>query len=382
MLEIYAGKNALKTIQKHGFRQTLFTNFLGASGGPKWFTLFGLDKYLFSNFFQGRNTELNLIGSSAGAFRAACLTQNNPVQAIEGLAYNYANTVYSKKPSAQEISTKAVGIVDQLFTGNSANEVINNKVFKAHFLVAKCNGLTASDNKLMQGAGLINSMLLNKLDRRHLSKQYQRYIFKNPHSNLVINDPYNFSNVYQTLTSNNIKSAVLASGSIPMVMSGVKHIHGTAKGTYRDGGIIDYHFDFSLSQHSSDNENSDNQNSKKFPTDEEKHYRDKKSDIIEHSLTLYPHFSSEPKAGWFDKNSTRKVLASSYENTVLLTPSEKFIKSLPFNKIPDRTDFTELDATTRIKYWEKVLEETNKLAECFNDFVVKQDITKIKIFQP
>jgi len=39
MLDIYAGENALKTIQEHGFKQELFTNFLGASGGPKWLPL-------------------------------------------------------------------------------------------------------------------------------------------------------------------------------------------------------------------------------------------------------------------------------------------------------------------------------------------------------
>ncbi len=32
MIEIYAGQNALKTIQEHGFKQEIFTNFLGASG--------------------------------------------------------------------------------------------------------------------------------------------------------------------------------------------------------------------------------------------------------------------------------------------------------------------------------------------------------------
>lgn len=359
MLEIYAGKNALTTIQEQGFKQELFTNFLGASGGPKWFTLFGLDKYLFGDFFKNRSTEINLIGSSAGAFRAACLTQNNPVQAIEGLAHNYAHTVYSKKPSAEEIASTVVDIVDQLFANNGADEVINNKVFKAHFLVAKCNGLTAFDNKLMQGAGLIKSVLLNKMDRRLLSKQYQRYIFKHPSSNLTIEDPYNFSNVYQSLTRDNIKSALLASGSIPMVMSGIQNIEGSAKGTYRDGGIIDYHFDFSLSNGEGVT-----------------------SAVKDHGLTLYPHFSSEPKAGWFDKNSRRKVLASSYENTVLLAPSAKFIKSLPFKKIPDRTDFTELDSSTRIKYWLKVLEQTDRLAECFNEFIMKQDIAKIRAFQP
>ena len=78
----------------------------------------------------------------------------------------------------------------------------------------------------------------------------------------------------------------------------------------------------------------------------------------------------------------RQVLASSYENTVLLAPSQSFIQSLPYGKIPDRTDFTKLDAPTRIKYWLEVLEQTEKLAECFNDFVLKQDIAKIKAFQP
>jgi predicted acylesterase/phospholipase RssA len=361
MLEIYAGKNALKTIQEQGFKQELFTNFLGASGGPKWFMLFGLDKYLFSDFFKNRTSELNLIGSSAGAFRAAALTQHKPVEAIERLAYTYANTAYSKKPTAQEISNQAVHIVEQLFSDNGANEVINNDIFKAHFLVAKCNGLTASDNKIIQGAGLLNSMLLNKLDRRLLSKQYQRYIFKSPKSNLTINDPYNFHNTYQDLTSDNIKSALLASGSIPMVMSGIKNIEGSTKGTYRDGGIIDYHFDFSLSQTK--------------PNDKEQYNKAQ-------GLTLYPHFTSVPKAGWFDKNSNRKVLASSYDDTVLLAPSQAFIQSLPFGKIPDRTDFTKIDAETRIKYWLKVLEETDKLAECFNDFVVEQDLSMVKAFQP
>ena len=260
MLEIYAGTNALKTIHEQGFKQELFTNFLGASGGPKWFTLFGLDKYLFGDFFKNRNTELNLIGSSAGAFRAAALTQKDPVRAIERLAYTYANTVYSSKPSPQEISTQAVHIVEQLFAENGADEIINNKIFKAHFLVAKCNGLTDSDNKIKQGAGLITSMLLNKIDRRLLSKQYQRYIFQHPSSTLTINDPYNFSNVYQTLNPDNIKSALLASGSIPMVMSGIKNITGSKNGTYRDGGIIDYHFDFSLSNNKSDKQRTRAQN--------------------------------------------------------------------------------------------------------------------------
>ena len=371
MLEIYAGKKALNAIQEHGFKQELFTHFLGASGGPKWFTLFGLDKYLFGHFFKNRESELNIIGSSAGAFRAACLTQKDPVSAITNLAYNYANTVYSRKPTPQEISNSAKDIVNIILSGDATNEITTNNIFKAHFIVAKCRGLTASENKWLQGAGLISSLLLNKMDRKLLSKQYQRYIFKSPASHLTINDPYHFESVYQDLTIDNVKDALLASGSIPMIMSGVKNIAGVDKGTYRDGGIIDYHFDFTLM----------NNLAKETPLPSEI-MPDKASSFTAKDLVLYPHFSNTPKAGWFDKNAKRKVLAQSYENTVLLAPSQKFIESLPYSKIPDRTDFTKMDAAVRIKYWEKVLDETTQLAECFNEFVIKQEIGKIKAFKP
>jgi hypothetical protein len=363
MLDIYAGNNALKIIQERGFKQELFTNFLGASGGPKWFSLFGLDKYLFGDFFKGRCKELNLIGSSAGSFRAACFAQKNPVSAIKRLADCYAHTSYSAKPNMTEISGKAIDLLDYVFEENSADEIINNDIFKAHFIIAKCHGLTSFDNKVAQSAGLLSSMMLNKLDRRLLRWQYQRHVYTNPTSTVQIDDPYGFSSHYIKLTPNNIKQALLASGSIPLVMSGVRDIKGSVSGMYRDGGIIDYHFDFSLNNIIINNIESNIKNTNQ-------------------SLTLYPHFSPTPKAGWFDKNSKRKVLTKHYRNTVLLVPSEKFISTLPFGKIPDRTDFTQLDTKTRIDYWLTVLKETDKLADSFNNFLIKQDLAKIREFTP
>jgi hypothetical protein len=82
------------------------------------------------------------------------------------------------------------------------------------------------------------------------------------------------------------------------------------------------------------------------------------------------------------KKTKRKVLNTSYDSTVLLSPSAKFVDSLPYHKIPDRTDFTNMDTAKRIAYWKTVLKETEVLAECFNDFIYKQDISSIKAFQP
>ena len=334
MIDIHAGKTAAKIINEQGFKPELFTSFLGASGGPKWFTLFGLDKYIFGEFFKNRTQPLNLIGSSAGAFRSACFAQNDPVAAIERLAKSYSQTRYSSnKPTPAEITLKARALLDDVFGEHGVTEILNNPIFKAHFIVAKSNGFIASENKLIQLLGLSKSYMLNRVNRKLLGSQYERFIFGAPNSNLSITDSYNFKTQNIALSQTNLKDALLASGSIPLVMQGIKNIAGSPQGMYRDGGIIDYHFDLKINNP---------------------------------GLILYPHFNSEPKAGWFDKNLKRKVAPQNYDNVVMITPSKEFIAGLPYGKIPDRNDFKDLDADTRIKYWNTVFSETEKLAEEFD----------------
>nr|WP_306288238.1 patatin-like phospholipase family protein [Pseudoalteromonas sp. WY3] len=335
MINIYAGKTAAKIINEQGFKPELFSSFLGASGGPKWFTLFGLDKYIFGEFFKNHSQPLNLIGSSAGAFRSACFAQNDPVAAIERLATSYSQTRYSSnKPTPAEITTKARALLEDVFGNNGVAEIINNPVFKAHFIVAKSNGFIASENKLLQLMGLSKSYMLNRVNRKYLGSQYERFIFGPATSDLSITDSYNFKTQKIALNQNNLKDALLASGSIPLVMQGIKNISGSPLGMYRDGGIIDYHFDLKINNP---------------------------------GLILYPHFNSDPKAGWFDKNLKRKVSPLNYDNVVMITPSKEFIAGLPYGKIPDRNDFTDLDADTRIKYWNTVFSETERLAEAFDE---------------
>jgi hypothetical protein len=337
MLDIYAGKNASSTIKEQGISQELFINMLGASGGPKWFTLFGLDKYLFGEFFKGRKTPLNLIGSSAGAYRFAALCQKNPVDKISQLAKTYAETTYSSNPKRPEITSSVDELLDQLFGPTGITEILNNEVLRPHFIVTKCKGLTAYENKLLQGLGLGSSIGLNRVNRNLLNKQYQRFIFHSPHSSLQISDDYNFNTQYVPLSHQNLSQSLSASGAIPFVMEGIKDIQGAPKGMYRDGGIIDYHFDVNL--HS------------------------------DAGLTLYPHFNNTPKPGWFDKNLDRSVDSDKYKNTIMLVPSTKFVSTLPFGKIPDRNDFTNMESSVRIKYWKEVLDRTKYLADAFDDII-------------
>ena len=345
MLEIYAGESALKTIKEKGFSPALFTSFLGASGGPKWFALFGLDKYIFGEFFKDQKQPLNLIGSSVGAFRNACFAQKDPVAAIQRLAKNYHETTYSNKAKPEEVSTKALEMMDAIFGKFGEQEIVDNPHFKAHIIVAKCNGFVASENKFIQGLGLAKSYVNNRINRKRLNSQFERYIFQSSNSDLTLNDPDKISTTRISFSNANIRNALLASGSIPMVMKGISHIENSPKGMYRDGGIVDYHFDF---------------------------------EIKNSGLTLYPHFSSTLKAGWFDKNLSRKVRLKHYDNTVLLCPSTEFIDSLPHQKIPDRNDFVDMNREQRMSYWQTVMNESEKLAESFQHLYENKDINRIK----
>lgn len=348
MIEIYAGKTALNTLKEHGFKQSLFTTMIGASGGPKWFTLYSWDKYLFSHFFKQRTTPLTMLGSSAGAFRAACFGQKDPVAAIERLAKHYSETVYLKRATPEQITQSAKSLLETALGNNGLQEILTNPVVKSHFFVAKCNGLTASDRKPLLGLGLLRSYLANLDDRRLLNKQYERFVFGPADSELQFVDPANFRSTRVALNTANLKQALLASGSIPLVMQGVRNIPDCPVGTYRDGGIVDYHFDLQI-----------------------------KTD----GLVLYPHFNSVPKAGWFDKKLSRSVHPQSYDNVVLICPSQAFIQSLPYQKIPDRSDFTHLAPAPRIAYWQTVFKETEKLAAELHDVIETQNMDVLKPFE-
>lgn len=345
MLDIYVGETAKKEIEQNGFHQHMFDIFLGASGGPKWFTLLGLDQYVFGDLFKHREQPLNLLGSSAGAFRSACFTQKDPVKAINELAQRYSESNFDRSVTAQQLTDMAENMMHHIFCDEGIEQIMSNPIFKAHFIVAKANGLVKYENKFLQGMGLGKSIALNRLDRKHLKRQYERYVFGPQDSTLKLDDSYNIPTTYQKFTKESVKPALLASGSIPFVMAGIKNIPGAEKGMYRDGGIIDYHFDLEFNQT---------------------------------GLTLYPHFNKAPKAGWFDKSLSRLPKRNSYDKIVMLVPSDEFIAKLPYGKIPDRKDFETIDYTARLKYWRTVFSESQRLAEKLDQVVKQQDFSEFK----
>jgi hypothetical protein len=143
------------------------------------------------------------------------------------------------------------------------------------------------------------------------------------------------------LSSGNFKDALLASGSIPLVMSGVSNIDGARPGIYRDGGMIDYHMDLP--------------------------YR-----LSDEEIVLMPHYTDHIIPGWLDKKLPwRKPAAANMANVVMIAPTREFVQQLPNAKIPDRSDFKRYFQKDQERFaaWNNVVEMCRPPAEAFMELV-------------
>lgn len=340
-LSFYAGKTAMARIQSEGLKPDMFSAFLGASGGPKWFVLAGLDKVIFNDFMHKSTKHVDIIGSSAGAFRATCFAQLDPSAAIKRLADSYSTMVYSQDPSVNEITQKGIELLDFMVGANGVQEALSSSTKSLHVVVARCHGLTACEQKLKQYAGLALAAGRNAMSREKLAKSFTRVVFSSSKAGFAFSEKQKIPTEQGFLTPENFLACLMASGSIPAVIEGVKNIAGLPNGTFRDGGIIDYHFDMKI----------------KTP-----------------DLVLYPHFYAKPTPGWFDKSiKSRSCHPDSYDNVLLIAPSEEFVAQLPFGKIPDRKDFQDMPAQERIAYWTRVIKASDRLAEHFLNVVEHSD---------
>jgi len=337
-LQILAGSRALERIKQEGLKPERVRMILGASGGPKWFVLSKLDQYLNDTFLANSFQPMQLIGSSIGSWRMACYAQQDGAAAIRRLEEGYLNQRYSKTADAKEVTEKALVMLDDVLDHGGTHQVLSNHTRHLNIVTARCHGWVESEQTSRQLAGVMASAAANLVSRRSLSYFYERVVFSQNMTTSPFRQLEGVTGRISFLNEMNLKSALMASGAIPLVLEGVTGIEGAPTGTYRDGGLVDYHFDLPL--------NADD------------------------GFILYPHFAPVLKPGWFDKSLPwRSVSGRHYEDVVLLTPTEEFIRHLPHGKIPDRTDFKKLDDNAREHYWKNTIKLSQRLADDFHEMV-------------
>ena len=338
-----AGPGAIREIRKNGFSPEQIGTIAGASGGAKWLALSQLDRVVIHRILPALQGPVHLIGSSIGAWRFSCYAQASPLEALERFEHAYLEQRYSDNPDIDEISDMGRQIIDVVLGENGAQEIISNPVLRTHVMTVRGRFLAASERRPVLAAGLLMAATANIVSRRSLGAFFTRGLFYDPRDLPPFIDVGGFPLEKIAMTEKNYAESVLASGAIPLVINGVRDIDGAPPGIYRDGGIIDYHLD--------------------LPTS------------AGEKLTLFPHFYGHLTPGWFDKKlSWRRPSPANIDRTLLICPSEQFVKSLPNEKIPDRTDFETMSPELRRKVWSSVVASCSALAEEFNDVLDKEQL--------
>lgn len=335
-LHLYAGRHARQHLQQNGLAPNDIRVILGASGGPKCFVLTHLDRYLVREWLPKMEQPVDLVGSSIGALRMAAYANRDPLAAIERLETGYLNQRYTEHADADEITTKTQAFIDDLIGDGGMSALDPQR--RLHVITALCKGATATPGSRRQAAVFAAVALANMASRRTLPRFFDRVVFRSHDTDLPLPHWDDFNTQQVALKADNFRSALYATAAIPVVIHGVDNPPGAPLGHYRDGGMVDYHFDLPI-----------------------------KPDT---GIVLYPHFSPVMKPGWFDKPLPwRKISAEHYSHTLVVTPSPEFIARLPYGKIPDRKDFERLSDKTRLKYWLTVVDENQRLAEAFDQLV-------------
>ena len=332
-LSIYAGDKAIASIRQNGLSPDSIGVVIGAAGGPKWLVMGGLDRAIFFSWMKGRKAPLPMVGSSIGSWRFSAVARGE--QAYAAFERAYIDQAYTSRPSQGEVTRQSVDILRSFLGDGSSAALLEHPYMRLCILAARCKGLFSRHDPLSLVLGMISASALNVLSRTMLKIFFSRTIFYDSRMYPPFKEVNDFPHQNVPLTKENLHDAILASGSIPLVMEGVKDVPGASRGIYRDGGVIDYHINLA------------------FDSDR---------------IVLFPHYVNAVIPGWFDKYLFhRGPDLKNLENVVVLCPTEEFVARLPYAKIPTRNDFMGFRGRDeqRKTYWKQVVGAAESLGEEF-----------------
>jgi hypothetical protein len=330
-------------IRRHGFAPERIGTIAGASGGAKWLVLSQLDRVILKTLVPRLQGPVHLVGSSIGAWRFACYAQADPLAAIDRFEDAYIHQFYSDAPDIHEVTAKSHEILGRILGDDGVSQILSHPVFRTHIMTVRARHIAAAEQQYVLGTALIIAASLNAISRQTLSWFFERALFFDARDLPPFFDVTGFPLQRVMIRQKNLEDAIIATGSIPLVLNGVKDIEGALPGVYRDGGVIDYHLDIPQSDPD--------------------------------RVSLFPHFFDRIVPGWFDKKLTwRQPDPANIDRTILVSPSAEFVAGLPNGKIPDRTDFKTFEPDDRMRLWRQVVTECERLGDELHEVIEKGEL--------
>lgn len=337
-LRLIAGPTAKARIREHGLSPELVRMAVGASGGPKWLVLLGLDKFIFGQWLAKSEQTIDLVGSSIGAWRMANAAHPEAAKMMERFVELYFQFKSEDAASPATLTKASYDFLDRLYEDGEAARIVSNPRRNLNIVTARNKKTHASAPKWREGTGVLAAAGANIIGREHLAKYFDRVVFHTGEKTACPDAWRDFGRTDVKLQAGALADVLMASGSIPLVTEPITDIAGAPAGLYRDGGVIDYHFDVPWN--------------------------------LDQGIVLYPHFYSHIVPGWFDKKRvSRWARGPVWDQMLMLAPSEEFVAGLPGGKIPERSNFSEMTDKDRWAYWKQVTSESERLAAEFSDLL-------------
>lgn len=348
-IRVKAGRRAYELIRGGGFTLDRVGTYFGPAGGPRWLVASGFDLTLLKEGLLGNRHPLWLVGASAGAWRFAAWLQPDAVNSYLALREAYIATVYRHADTPATVLRSLTDIVNAYIEDDALPFALGHKKYRLAIVVDRVRGPLASEWSWIQKAGFALCFLANALHPALIHRLAERVVFYyGPQPPDFCLRP-GFRGRYFPLSEVNFKTAVIASGAIPVAVAGVRDIFGAPLGMYRDGGLTDYHL--------------------------RENYATRYG-----GLTLFFHHQERIVPGWMDKRlKKRRPPETALESVVMVHPSAEFVAGLPGGRIPDRGDFTTFmdDPATRIANWRRAVELSTPLGEEFLELIASGRLKEV-----
>jgi hypothetical protein len=347
-ITISLGARARQRIASEGLQAADVAIIPAAAGGPKGLILHGIDKWLFGEWLPAAPRERKLIGASIGSWRMAASSCHDPVAAHKRLAHHYTHQTYPDKVDAAHVTRACSALLDDVLDGRAA-ELLDNPHYRLAVITMRGTGALGQTggSRRREIMGFMRAAASNAVSRARLAASMERVVFHDGRDEHAwLREGFDsFASHFVGLSEHNVRDALLASGSIPLVLEAVNDIAGAPRGAYWDGGLIDYHLHLPYQR--------------------------------DPGLVMYPHFTDHIVPGWLDKTMPwRRARGAWLDNLILVSPSPSFMARLPNGKLPDRSDFKRYGQNhqARIRDWLQAVGESERLAEALARWTERPDL--------
>ena len=353
-LQVFAGPLARARLRERGLVRADVRVIPAAAGGPKGLVLNALDRWLFGEWLAGTDHVVHLLGASIGAWRMACACLADPAAALAQLADDYIGQRYEhapgRAPAPSHVSAVFAAKLHERFAGRE-EEVLGSSRCRLHVFTSRGRHLLGRESRWRTPLGYLGAFASNAVHRKAMGAWLERVIFHDARPPALPVALHDYRTHQVALDETNLRTAILASCSIPFWLDAVHDIPGAPRGAYWDGGITDYHLHLDYAS-------------------------------MGEGLVLYPHFQKAIVPGWLDKALRHRHRASArLANVVVLAPHPEWVRTLPNGKLPDRSDFKAYgdDVAARIAVWRRATAQGARLADEFATLVGRGPIEALPL---